>query len=872
MKKCLVFVSLLLNTCFFSFSQGNMGVALTPGSIQGTVFDSLSRKPLEFASLELLQKAGGNPMEQFGKDFFTPQIIQRLQTDTLFADSLKQVMIKVNENSKPKLITGTITNSRGKFYFTDVPLGSFIIRVSSLGFNEQIIENIEITYNSTSTYLDPVSLSLNQIALKEVTIVEQAPLYETKVDKVIYNAEKDAASESGNGADVLRKVPMVTVDHDGNVQLRGNSNIKVLINGKPSALFNNNLKEALRMIPANEIKKVEVITSPTAKYDAEGTAGIINIITKKKDVEGLYASINLSLDSNNPSSNFSYNQKKGRLSAFANLGLSGNIPRGTTNEIYREDFIGLDKRVLEQLGEVSYAYKGYFGTAGLEYEFNELSSLNSSLTLNRFNTIFNNDADITYSDPSISLFQDYSRVSDGNFEHGNLDWSTDFMRKFKKEGQELMIAFQLSHQITNQHYNYLQSGSDSISNFDEQSDNDGDNYEYTLQLDYTHPFNEKLKMEIGGKSIVRQLKSVYGLQQFNYISEDYFVNDGFSDVFNYSQEVGAGYLSFNSTWFKKFEMVTGIRYEHTAISGEYDSDRPKFNPEYENWVPNFILSRKLKNMSSLKFTFSNRIQRPSMFYLNPYTDNQDRLNIKKGNPFLKPENTYSYEFGYSTFIKTLMINASVFYKNTDGMISAITSLDSTGIGITEYGNIGFNKSIGMNIFMNYRIGEKYSMNAGFNIYQQELEYGAISNSGLTYNGNIGFFGSFKNGIKINFYTFFNSARLALQGESAGFIFSMFGVSKSIFKDKGSIGISIRNPFYGKFTFDNTTNGENFYQYTKYVVPFRSFGLTFTYSIGKMDFISQAKRKNRGVDNDDLKAGESGQGGAGGAGGAGGVGN
>ncbi|HBS86602.1 MAG: hypothetical protein A2W91_20505 [Bacteroidetes bacterium GWF2_38_335] len=858
-----LFFSLLLSLTYSQNYDPNSFAG--PGIIQGTVLDSVSGQPMEFASVELYQKGSADPYGPLGKEFFTPQVIMRLQTDTIFADSVKQIMVKAAENAKPRLVTGTITNQKGKFLLENLQIGDYLVKISSLGFKE-LSYDVSITYNQTASFLRDCRLSKESIILGEVEVVEKAPLYESQIDKVIFNAEKDASNESGTGTDVLRKVPMVTVDHEGNVQLRGSGNIKILINGKPSALFNNNLKEALKMIPANQIKKVEVITSPSAKYDAEGTAGIINIITKKKDVEGVYASVNLSMDSQNPSTNLNYNQKKGRLNGYANVGYSGNFPRDFTNTFYRRDNINGYERILSQSAISSQKYNGVYGQGGVEYTLNEKNSINSSVTFNSFGSVFDSESDIQFTDSLMGINQIYNRTTEGNFVHSNIDWSTDYMRTFKGEGHELMLAFQLTNQVTDQIYNNIQSGNDSTLNYSEKSKNEGDNNEYTLQLDYTLPIGEKYKIEAGGKTILRNLKSIYSVSDL----ESQIIFADFSDNFDYIQNVYAGYASVKSTWFKKYELITGIRYEGTQIDGSYESGLEGFSNAYENYVPNLVLSRKISNFSSIKFTLSNRIQRPSMYYLNPFVNSTDKLNVSKGNPGLSPENTFNYELGYSTFINTLMINASVFYKNTTDLISDIVSVDTSGVSYTTYENIGFGKSIGSNIFINYRIGEIYSMNAGLNIYHDEMTFGETTNTGLSYNGNVGFFANYKNGIKISFYSFFNSPRLSLQGETNGFIFTMFGLGKEIFKKKGSIGISIRNPFSGYLNFTSDTQGEGFAQKTDYKIPFRSVGFTFTYSIGKMDFISQSKRSRRGVENDDVKAGEGGQGGAGGVGAGGGA--
>lgn len=784
------------------------------GKVSGNVIDSVTQAPIEFATLVLKEAGSG------------------------------------------KEAAGGITDEKGHFKLQDVRNGKYELHISFIGYATKVAPGVELTLEKPDVDLGDIFMASENITLSEVEVTEERALIENRIDKIVFNAEQDVTTVGGDAADVLRKAPLLSVDFDGNVSLRGSQNVQILINGRPSTLFAQNPGEALRSIPADQIKSVEVITTPSAKYDGEGTAGIINIITKKKGVEGFTGSVNTSVGTriNRGSLNLSVASGRFGLNASASSWLSW--PRDGYSEFYREDFRNDTLRVLTQDADTRGNSYGPRGSVGAFYDINAYNSLSSSLTFGGFGSNNEGVTDATFEVPLSNLLQVYTRNNDSRSLRGSFDWTTDYRRTFKKEEQEFVFAFQWSGAQGNQRNTIFQSGNSPALALDEKNRNESYNFEYTLQADYVHPFSDAVKLETGAKSVIRRIDSDYRYEFFDQDQQEYVLNTALSDEFFYDQDVYAGYLSFNIKMGENYGLVAGARYEYTDIGGEYSSDINPFSNDYGNFLPSVILSRKLKNFSSLKASYARRIQRPSLFFVNPYIDLNDPRNITEGNPTLSPELTDQYEVSYSTFVKGFSINAALFYRFTDDVIqSFLFDVDENGASRTTFLNIGKNHSYGINFFSSVTIAKIWTLRGGANIFTFNTERNQdgeqLSNEALLFNGNINSTIDFGKGFKFEMFGFYRAPRQTIQGKNPSFSLLSIGFLKE-FDKRASLGINITEPFFNFKEFPSELEGENFYQRSNNAILFRSFGLTFNYRFGKLDFRQQRRRSS--IENDDLKDG------------------
>ena len=773
--------------------------------------------------------------------------------DSITGESVGFAAIALKKSGKKDVIDGTLSEDNGTFVFQNVVNGKYDVLVSFLGYEEKLIE-IETTLRNPDKDLGKIYLRPSTVLLDAVEISEERSIFENKVDRIVFNAENDASIAGGDATDVLRKVPLLSVDLNGNVSLRGSESVRILINGKPSGMFSSNVADALKMFPADQIKKVEVITSPSAKYDGEGSAGIINIITKRQNIEGLAGSVNASAGIRQNSLFTNLNAGKGRLGLSSNAAIFYSNPVVGSIDFLRENFGTGQPTIYQQNGEQCTSRLGANGNFSAFYDFNGFHSINSSLNFRGFG--FNIDGDVTgfLSDPNLGLRNDFTRKNVGDNFNGGFDWNTDYTMKFENQpDRELSFGFQLSKQKSNQDFSVIEEHTFlTFINRDARIFNDGDNTETTFQVDYTHPFSKVTKLETGAKLVLRSIDSDFRNEVFNSEQGAYVIDPQFSDFFDYDQDVYAGYVSLN-TMIKKFSIISGLRYEATRIGGSFRSgDIDPFSFNYYNLLPSFTISRNLKNFKSIKLSYTQRIQRPGLNFVNPFNNNQDFLNRTIGNPELEPEIAHQVELGYNFNFVGFTIFSAVYFRRTVDIVEQIANVIDQAITVNTFDNVGTNNSLGTNLFITRSIG-KLTVRTGGNVFSYNAKGIVLGNelSRKSFEYNIFFNGdySIKGTWKADFFGFFRSPRRNLQGDTPAFSIWGFGVRKD-FKNS-SIGINMIEPFERAKIFETDIRGENFRQVNAFAIPFRSIGVNFRYKFGSVDF----KERRSKVKNTDVKAGE-----------------
>lgn len=793
-------------TAQFPFG-GNKGPTLK-GKIEGMLMDSITKEPVGFATITMKNKGSS------------------------------------------VIVDGVLSEENGTFRFNEVKTGSYDLYISFLGYEEKKIEQVETTLKNPDVKLGNIYMKPASIVLDAVEITEERTLFESKADKLVFNAENDASIAGGDATDVLRKVPMLSVDLNGNVSLRGSQNVRIFINGKPSGMFSTNVADALKMFPADQIKKVEVITSPSAKYDAEGSAGIINIITKKQNVDGLAGSVNASVGNRQNSLFTNLNAGKGRFGLSSGAAIFYSNPVDGIVKFYREDQTTEGPRIFRQDGKQNTSRLGGNGSISAFYDFNGYNSINSSLNFRGFGFNVDGSTAGSLSDPSLNFSNSFNRTNKGDNFFGGFDWNTDYTKKFEnREGQELSFGVQYSRQNNNQDFTIRELHQLAFLNRDSEVFNKGVNHETTLQVDYTHPFTKTVKLETGAKAVIRNIISDYNTQLLSF-------PEGYVPVierFKYDQDVYAGYASMNFLIAKKYSLVAGARYEKTEISGAFDksSDLNFSGLGYDNFLPNITLSRTFPGFRTLKLSYSQRIQRPSLQFINPFNNTSDFLNRTEGNPYLDPEVVHQVELGYNLTFKGFTTFSSLFYRHTNGIIEQILSIDGNGLSVNTYKNIGTNNSFGLNSFITktinlftFRTGGNfatYNANGTVNgkpASRQSYEYNLFLNGEIKFSGTL----------KADFFGFFRSPVRTIQGDNPAFTIYGMGIRKE-FKNS-SLGLTLIEPFHADKFFDSNVETAAFTQRTSFSIPFRSIGVNFRYKFGSVDF----KERKSKIKNTDQKQG------------------
>ncbi|WP_373523312.1 TonB-dependent receptor domain-containing protein [Aquiflexum sp.] len=765
-----------------------------------------------------------------------------------------------------KSIVGSIADFDGVFVITGFSNGSYQVQVTFMGFQTFSTSVIQVTDQNSNINLNKISLETEAVALQEVTVMGQRDLIEEKVDRTIYNAENDKTLIGGDAADVMRRVPMLSVDLDGNVSMRGSSNILVLINGKQSAIVASNVADALKQIPAEEIKAIEVITSPSAKYDAEGTGGVINIVTKKNNLQG--ASLNINSSAGFRGSNLGVNAslKKGKMAwTLGGFGRAGyNILGSFENQQFITNADGTTLNIKQSADTRNRMLFGRYNL-GWDFEIDKYNFLTSSLSFGVRNMRNNQDGLLTetfFEDVLLnSLLRDVNVANLSN----NVDFNFNYTKTYEKPIKEFSIsALYSQNNLTNDFINSLYNGTfdDIVSRV--KNNNAGINQEFTIQLDYVTPIGtgKNQILEYGAKNILRKAVSDFAYFRADG-SDGEFVEDTdvrFSNEFSYDQNVTAAYASFTTSILTNYSLKAGMRYEYTNISADFrNSELEADIPSFGLWVPSVNLSRKLAKGNMIKAAYNRRVQRPSLNFLNPNINAANPQQISQGNPLLDPELTDNYEMSYSTFFKGSSLNFTSYFRNTSGSIQPVRTVLEDDIIFTTFENIGQEKAYGFSIFSNVNLSGKFSLNGSVDGYYARLDNGlddplyAASNEGFVLSGRLFANYSLPNNWQIQSFTFARGRQVQLQGTAGGFGVYGLNLNKQFNEKRGSIGFGAENFFTKEFTIRNELYTPTIMQQSTVGLRNMNFKVNFSYRIGKLT-MEPSRRKKRGVSNDDLKQG------------------
>ncbi|MDB5256881.1 MAG: TonB-dependent receptor [Chitinophagaceae bacterium] len=805
---------------FFSliqWSQAQTNPVLPTGKISGIVTDSSTTEAIEFASVGLIDKATG------------------------------------------KILDGTITDSAGFFVLEHVANGTYKVGVRMVGYNDITIDPVVVSDEKNEVVLSKIQIAS---PTETVVVVEgKKDLITEEVDRIVYNAENDATNKGGDASDVLRKAPLLMVDMDGNLSMRGNSNVKVLINGKASALMASSVADALKQIPADQIKSVEVITSPSAKYDAEGSAGIVNIVLKKNTLQGFSLNIDASAGIRGSSLglNGAYRTKKMGFSLGGHGRAGYNIPGSYENDQNAYDRnTGMYTRTIQQAHTQSLMGFGNY-VFGWDYDIDSTNSINASVKygLRQMN---NSQSDLSsHSYQNDVLINESHR--DVKTENGSqsIDANLTYTHLFKKPKKELSILGLYSRNNTNNDFtnNILNNADQSQIASRLKNQNHGYNQESTVQVDYQHPLSKNQLLEVGAKNIYRQVYSKY--EYFSAVGADgdytSFGNDSLNNTFHYNQNITAAYTSYTLNFLKNYTLKAGLRYEYTSINAQYQQNREVSIPAYGVLVPSINVSKKFENGNMIKASYNRRIQRPSMQFLNPNVQASNPFNITVGNPELRPEYSNNYELSYSSYFGRSSATLAGFMRNTEGSIQAVRDVKGDTIH-TTYQNIGSEDAYGFNLFSNISISNRFTLGGGVDVYYAVLKnnnpdpfYNA-SNQGWVISGRINGGFEIARGWGLQWFAFYRGNQVQLQGYQTSFGMYSLNIKKDFNQKKGSIGFGAENFFTPSIRIRTQLDSPMLNQSSSNILHNMNFKINFSYRIGKMT--TEKKSRKKSINNDDLK--------------------
>ncbi len=782
------------------------------GKVSGIIIDENSGKPIEYATIALV----------------------------LGIDS--------------SIIDGTVTNAKGQFVMEELPVGRFHITAEYMGFESYTSEPFMLNpRRSPEADLGTIQMNFSSEILEEVVVKEKKPFMELELDKKVINVADNITVAGGTATEVLEQVPSVEVDMDGNVSLRGSQNLTILVDGRPSALAGGDPSAVLQLIPADNIEKIEVITNPSAKYDPDGMAGILNIILKKNKkigLNGLVSAAYTIVDEYNLSGTLGYKNKKVNIygtythrnsereftrynsrintlsdttfsfiqdGAGARRSISHNMKTGvdffpnSSSTIYTSALFGFNTG--DDKGENIYEYfddAENFTHRGRVLEQEDEPSRNKEFTLGYQKRFKNNwshtlNADINYSD---NFEEETAFIENGLYAVGDVDFV------------DPLEAITTQTDITDQERQVIQA-----------------------RIDYEKPFENKSKMEVGYKSIWRFTENVFDSS-----------NDDLDNEFNFDEQIHAVYGIYAYPITEKFTVKGGLRLEQAKTDSKLVTTGQSFDKNYFSWFPSLSLSQDLEKHGQISLSYSRRINRPRTRQINPFVSYSDPLNFREGNPDLNPEYTNAVELGYMKRWEKLTLTPSLYYRYTTDIINRYKTVNDEGVSTLTYVNLSSSHAYGLELSVMYNPTKWWRLMPSIDLTQTILDTDNIdadlNSNNFRVGGRIMSNMTVWKNCDIQAFAFYRLPSKIAQGRMKGMIFMTIGAKKKILKDKGTIGINIRDPFgIGKFQF--ITESDTFYQEgTRQREPYVTT-FSFSYRFGKQE---RNNRRGRGDRNGGMGGG------------------
>ena len=753
-------------------------------------------------------------------------------------------VFKAGKTEKP--VAMFLTDENGQFSQEVKGKGRFDIVFSSVG-KEDLKKTIELEGKGVLN-LDTLYIKESATMLKGVEIVAQKPLVKMDVDKMSYNVAEDEDAKAYTVLDMLRKVPMVTVDGQDNITVNGSSSFKVYVDGLPNVMFSSNPSMVFKSMPATAVKSIEVVTNPGAKYDAEGAAGILNIVMNKQNpqaaqsMNGYNGTVRASVGNKQLGGSVFINGQQGKFSYSANVMTSYNKPGNTTTETEQVQENGATQ-LLTSENDLKTPFT--MGNLTLGYQIDSMSVLNLTAQVNSMNIKTTGTSLTTLSGYGNDF--SYGSTTEMKNKRTSFSGSLDYQRFFNQDHtKSLALTYQLNYspaktEMTN-NFNVV---SDYIDLTDRYSDNKNNTTSHTFQVDYTTPIGKGQTLSLGGKL---QLHDATADSKY-YLKGVYDPTS--SSDYEYKNSILAGYGEYAGN-FNKLGVKAGLRYEYTWQDVEYHlGNGEDFKKTYGTLVPTASLQYTLSQGSNLGLTYNMRISRPGITYLNPYVDKTNPIALTYGNPELDVEKSHNFSLVYNLFNPKLMVNLNLHHNFMDNAIAQYSFYDSNNLLNTTYGNVVKSHQTGLSGYVNYLATKNTRLffNGGLNYTDMRSDVLAQSNSGWTANAMIGLQQTLPWDLKLSAFAITSTKSYSLQGWNGGFNLLTGSLSKSLLKDKLTLSVSgvVGLNKGGKLNIESRSSGKDFTSHTNVKVPI--YGVTFTVSYTFGNSKIRAKQHTNRVQDD-----------------------
>ena len=796
---------ILLNFLFVidSFTQTKVG---------GIVMDGSTKTPIEFAAVTILKPG----------------------------DSL--------------IITGTITDGEGKFLLTEIKPGSYTVRVNFLGYDDAE-KNIDVAAGAPFVGTGPIIMQPGVSNLDEVNIIADKSYFQNSIDKKVYNIEKDIVASGGNASDALQTIPSVSIDIDGNISLRGSQGVVIFIDGKPSGIVGSNMNAILEQIPAANIESIEVVTNPSARYDAEGSSGIINIVMKKNKKVGLNGNVMAGVTTTPKyETGISLNYRNNKVNIYTNYSLSHDERNGYGNN-FRKTFEEDTTYYFSSLSNNLNINLTNMLRGGMDFYLNDKNTIGFTGSFMKNNSDRNDDVHYEFLNEDSVLTSTSDRTTINENEGMNYTVGINYRKTFSSA----------KHVLTADGY-YSYGKMDDMSDYDERFfdpalvqiglpllqtiSKPGTNKDANIQMDYVHPFKNGNQFETGLKYSKEIKDNTIYSETFSDIENDWIADDSINNQFIYDEDIFAAYVIWNSS-IDKFGYQIGLRAEQTYTNSDLVTTDENFVNNYFGLFPSAHVAYKFNEETELTLSYSRRLDRPNSWFLNPFPDYSDPYSLRMGNPDLEAEYENSYDLEFAKSFKKHSYSGSIYYHQTLNEISPYTVIDSNGISLMTFQNYNNEEKYGVELISKNEFYKWWNMTSTFNFNQtlvdaQNLELG-LTNSTFNYTIRVMSFFQVLKQTALQLTFSYSTPWTFAQGESEPIYYVDAGIKSDFFQNKLSVNLSFSDIFDTRI-WEGYSEGINFHSDYSRKRESQIAGIKLTYKFGQQDaFRKKGSRMDENYD-------------------------
>jgi len=709
------------------------------------------------------------------------------------------------------LVSGAITDNNGNFAIKELTYGRYFLRINYVGYKEKTVGPYVIN-QSVGDKLDVgnISINLSASSLSEITVSADKPFIEMRLDKRVVNVEGNITVMGGTALDVLQTVPSVSVDMEGTVSLRGSENVTILIDGRPSTLTGASRRATLEQIPANTIESIEIITNPSAKYDPEGTSGIINIVLKKRKGEdtNIITSVNIGTgDKYSANVNISHSAKK--FNTYLNYDFSDHA-RTHNGDLFRQTYNLINSQYHYQYSEGTSNRGGHTVKLGGDYFLNQKHSVgffvNGNISERNSNFLITN----TEKDTSKNITNEYNNNTLDFNDHNSYDINMNYIGKFAKPFQQLNMDINYSSGIydglQSNHYHYLLTESNIYDSILSESASSN----ILAKADYTHPFGVNKKLETGIHVNLRNMES--DNKHYSGNIQPLSLEPAKSSKFIFDEDIYAIYGNYSQS-MEKWSFSLGTRLEQVFSTPNLAGDTTSYNNDYFSIFPTAAISRKIKEGEELQLSYSKRINRPHTHALNPFINYSLFPNLRSGNPYLKPEYIHSVELSYMKMWKTTTLMPSVFYRHTIDLITRYRKEYMDTLSLATMENVGKANSYGVELIVSQTLAKWWKMNISGSFFMTRLNAenieAELTNDSYSWSSRMNSVIKVMKNLEFQTTIMYNGPRIMPQGQRKAMFFVNTGLKYSILDNKLQFSLRL-NDVFNTFKFGAIMDEPTFY--------------------------------------------------------------